>query len=213
MSIHATVNTNASSALNTQKLINSYTGGVQRRLLAADSGTNLSNGDGDGGKLGVATFTVADSPAGTSSPLDEVSDIMLDFTGLALANVKFSDAWAQGVVFTITGAGLSSATTADEFKTLFDGKHNDWECAQIRYAESGSDSKPLGTPAQLGADRINKAALVIQVDVSAAPYKIVAKMPKVNCVVTPAGGENDNPVLISVLLRRRRRGNPSPASL
>ena len=204
MSIHATVNTNASSSLNTQKLINSYTGGVQPRVINvtyASAGDILTKAD-----QGVATFTVADS-----SPLDEVSHILLNFTNSQIAKATLKNDNTQGILLTLNGAGLSRFSAAADlakFKEVFDRKYNVWECSNIRYSATG-DSEILGTFADKGADRLNTSSLVV---VTSNPggagdtNQIAFQLRKVT-----SGTSSKPPSIISILLSRRRRTEPTPA--
>jgi len=207
MSMHATVNTNASSALNTQKSINSYDGGVQPRVLKVtivDAQTSV-----------LITLTAA--IAATESPLDEVSDIVLDLTALTEAQQTVLKTNTNGLLLKITGSISStapaSANTAAlklaRFKELFDVKNNVWECVDIKYVDAtGSDAdraQVLGQFAQKGTDRFNRGSMTLNTPLlqDALTFQIQKVQP---AIAATAGGLGAEQRISHITLRRRRRG-------
>ena len=208
--MHATVNTNASSALNTQKSINSYDGGVQPLVL---SSAIITKSAGTGVNAIVWTAAI---PA-TASPLDEVSDIVFDLTGLDEAGQTVLAANTQGLTLKIDGAVSStapaSANTAAKklaiFKELFDVKNNVWECVDIKYVDAtGSDAdraQVLGQYAQKGTDRFNRGSMTLNTPLlqDALTFQIQKVQP---AIAATAGGLGAEQRISHITLRRRRRG-------
>ena len=204
--MHATVNTNASSALNTQKSINSYDGCVQPRVLKVtivDAQTSV-----------LITLTAA--IAATESPLDEVSDIVLDLTALTEAQQTVLKTNTNGLLLKITGSISStapaSANTAAlklaRFKELFDVKNNVWECVDIKYAlgtNATVTAQVLGQAAQTGSDRFNRGSMTLNTPLlqDALTFQIQKVQPEVAVDQTGKGGEQR---ISHITLRRRRRG-------
>jgi hypothetical protein len=215
--MHATVNTNASSALNTQKSINSYDGGVQPLVLSSAIITQ------SGGTGAAAMVWTAAIPA-TASPLDEVSDIVFDLTGLeneTKQTVLKSN--TQGLTLKITGSISSTAPASvntaalklARFQKLFDVKNNVWECVDIKYAE-GSDStlnvqaQVLGQYPQEGSDRFNRGSMTLITPLvqDALTFQIQKVLPEQAVDQTGKGGEQR---ISHITLRRRRRGLALPS--
>jgi hypothetical protein len=97
MSIHATVNTNVSSELNTQKLINSYDGGAQPVVIGL-AASNLTQG--------TTHMTVALTTAETN--LLNVSTLTLTY----LVGILSSNQNTGGITFTLTFTGASGAASS-----------------------------------------------------------------------------------------------------
>jgi len=215
--MHATVNTNASSALNTQKSINSYDGGVQPLVL---SSAIIEKSAGTGANAIVWTATI---PA-TASPLDEVSDIVFDLTGLDEAGQTVLKTNTQGLTLKITGSISStapaSANTAAlklaRFKELFDVKNNVWECVDIKYVEGSSSAtaatlaQVLGQYLQKGTDRFNRGSMTLNTPLvqDALTFQIQKVQP---AIAATAGGLGAEQRISHITLRRRRRGLALPS--
>jgi hypothetical protein len=118
MSMHATVNTNASSALNTQNSINSYDGGVQPLLLTATNSTYTWDGAAHTNVLGTLAVTTDESN------LHNVSTINIDTTTLTLNGGNKA---GIELTLTLTGAsGAASSAARQVFEEANDTKYNVW---------------------------------------------------------------------------------------
>jgi hypothetical protein len=140
MSMHATVNTNASSALNTQKSINSYDGGVQSLHLENDvSGVTVA------GPTGTTVVAMTVGVPKTVTSLENVSTITVvaDLKGGgAGTDNSTTTGWighannTDGVtlVFTFAAAATAGMSATDAtaktaaFKAAVYKDTNEWTC-------------------------------------------------------------------------------------
>ena len=119
--MHATVNTNASSALNTQKSINSYDGGVQPLKVVAKTAA-----DGSVWTAGTTSSTLAiTTGAALGSLLHNVSTIAIDCSALTAMNAL--NTGGMELTLTLTGAsGAASSAARLVFEEANDTKYNVW---------------------------------------------------------------------------------------
>ena len=137
--MHATVNTNASSALNTQKSINSYDGGVQSlHLKNGVSGVTVA------GPTGTTVVAMTVGVPKTVTSLENVSTITVvaDLLGAGVGDNSTATGWighannTLGVtlVFTFAAAATAGLSATDAtaktaaFKAAVYKDTNEWTC-------------------------------------------------------------------------------------
>ena len=144
--MQSTVNTNVSSALNTQKLINSYDGGVQTLVLVNGKGATYAAVDND---------TTAQSTLGitaiTATNLLNVSTLTLNHT------IASAGANTGGLEVTLTFPGASGAASSaarDAWEKATHTRYNVWS-VDLEYTleiESGQVGKNQLCPGGLSVE-------------------------------------------------------------
>ena len=174
--MHATVNTNASSALNTQKSINSYDGGVQPLKLTTVAGDLTGT---TAGALVITTSAV--------NLLHNVSTISIDTRLLDMSALN-----TGGILLTLTLTGASGAASSAArlvFEEANDTKYNVWS-VDFTYALALSGDRK---------DQFAPGGCSVQVTTTGTNGVITVSMPKAD---NSAGAV----AFDSITLHKRARG-------
>ena len=182
--MHATVNTNASSALNTQKSINSYDGGVQPLKVVAKTAA-----DGSVWTAGTTSSTLAiTTGAALGSLLHNVSTIAIDCSALTAMNAL--NTGGMELTLTLTGAsGAASSAARLVFEEANDTKYNVWS-VDFTYGEALSG---------LRKDQFAPGGCSVKVTTTGTNGVITVSMPKADKTAFKIA-------LDSITLHKRARG-------
>ena len=202
--MQSTVNTNASSALNTQKIINSYDGGVQS-LNLQNTKYGVTSYFATSGNLATLTITV---PA-TVTNLENVSTFTLV---QALSTVSAGGAasdWASvdntnGLIIAFEFPNEAAAADSDKYNRFLEAlssKSNVWDC-EINYGAAVP-------AADVGKSQFDTSSMVVntqQGDVVQGKFNIF--MPRCNPAALGGGGTTIK--INEITLHKRARGVTVP---
>jgi hypothetical protein len=195
MSMQSTVNTNASSALNTQKLINSYDGGAQNiHLTAGVDGTTVAITTADGGNTLASVLTTC---LATNTNLENVST----FTVVPAAAITTNAGNENGITFNFEFKAAAAASQTDpiylSFRKAVHPETNVWS-AEINY--NAPDAVDL-TAATAGQTLLDPGSLAFNYQVATlVDGKFAIHLPK--CMSTGRAVS----VIRSVTFHKRARG-------